>query len=96
MLKETKVETVTTVIYRSIDGEEFSTIGECLFHEWRLKATKIYTVHERGARSESTEVYSTRDLAEEHIRDNKNRFIINELYLDERVQLIKLEKLIRG
>ena len=67
------MEKVTTKVsydkveYVANDGRPFDNEGSCLHHEWQLQATKVYLMHERGQRSDYTEVYSTRELAEAHL-----------------------------
>jgi len=95
------MEKITTKVsfdkieYKANDGRIFDNKGSCLHHEWRLQAIKVYAVLERGQRSEAAEVYSTRELAEENLPTDKhlrNRFIITEVYIDERSYLVAANK----
>ncbi len=90
----TKIE-YDKVEYEATDGRLFDNEGSCIHHEWQLTQTAVYLVHERGQRSESTEVYSTRELAEAHLPKDKQlnaSFSIMKVYIDERPYLIEANK----
>ncbi len=78
-----KVITNTVRIYTAIDGEEFSDKTKCLKHEWDLLANKVYMVYRRGQRIDSSEIYSSMELAKK-AQDGNDSFYIKEICLDER------------
>ena len=85
----TKIE-YDKIEYEATDGRLFDNEGSCKHHEWQLTQTAVYLVHERGQRSEYVEVYSTRELADEHLPKDAQlnaRFSVIKVYIDERPYL---------
>lgn len=85
-IEEVKIKT----IYTANDGKVFDYKRDCLFHEWRLSATKVYVVHRRGSRNDDIEIYSTRELAEEAIKKSDVLYI-REICINERVWQEEME-----
>jgi stringent starvation protein B len=90
MKVETREVVIKTALYIADDSTEFHSKFECQAYEWRLQAAKVYQVYARGQRSDNTEMYSTKELAERAIEDPKNpgelleHYSIRTIYLDER------------
>ena len=84
MIEEIRVETIETIVFITRDNKEFTSKHSALLHEWRLQATKVFMVYNRGA-NYSLEVYSTRRLAEKAaVTVIPSSLIIKEIYLNER------------
>lgn len=82
MKKETRTTTNTYDVFVTEDGKEFSNEKAAIAHEWRLKATTVFTVIHRGKR-EPIEIYSTRELAKEGIKGHESHYYIDEVYVNE-------------
>lgn len=84
MTEKTLTKTITTTVYIADDGTEFTSKSSANMHDWRLSATKVYVVYQRGGRSDNPEIYSSKRLAKSAIGESKNHDI-REIYLNERL-----------
>ena len=87
MTEKTKIKTITTTIFVAEDGVEFTNKKNCMHHEWKAQADKIYLVGKRGSRFEESEAYSSRELAEKYKAGNENLYIY-EVCVNERLFLL--------
>lgn len=78
-------ETITTTItkYEADDGTIHASVNSCKYHEWKAQTSYVYVVYCRGQRTESTEIYSSKELAERAIGSSASHSI-QKVYLDER------------
>ena len=82
MTVENRERIVKETVYVAKDGKDFHTPREAKVHEWQLDATTVYGVMSRGRR-ETTEIYSTMELAEEVIKNYEDKYYIAEIYINE-------------
>ena len=83
MTIESEEVTTTLTYYIAEDGTKFTTVYDCMRHEWNAQATVVYAVSSRGSRSDEPELYSTKELAEQAV-GSSTIHIITKVYLDER------------
>lgn len=83
MRVETRERVIKDTVYIAKDGSTFPTKEECEYHEWKLGASAVYLVALRGQRSDLSELYSTKELAEQAIGDSMVH-TITKVYLDQR------------
>ena len=83
MKTTSKTLTNTVTVYVSNDGIEFSNKYECMYYEWKQRATKLYAVHERGQKSEATELYFTHIDARKAVGASASHYI-TEVYINKR------------
>lgn len=57
-------ELVEFTTYVADDGKVFTEQDQCELYEWKQTADVVYSVFERGQRNDTSELYSSQDLAD--------------------------------
>ncbi len=92
-----KTREIKETIYEAFDGEEFKTETECLIHEARANAQKVYIILQNSTKATSTsispDICSTLKQADKTLSmyPFSEEYHIHEVFLDIRV-LIKKAK----
>lgn len=88
MTKTTKEEIIVRTVYVTNDGKEFNARASAQLHEWRLTATKVYMLYRLAGTPANSELYSSRELAEQSIIGTSlEDYFISELYVNEMIAL---------
>ena len=78
-----KVVTNTVTQYEANDGTIFSNKTECMLHEWKKQATKLYAVTFRGNRTAVPELYFTKEDALAAVANSTSYYVV-EVYVNDR------------
>lgn len=81
-----KVVTNTVIQYIANDETIFSNETECMRHEWKKQATKLYAVTFRGKRTDVPELYFTKEDALAAIVNSTSYYVV-EVYVNDRLWL---------